>query len=113
EYGAGARPKPGAQPQATSLSFATWSAIASIVENLPVRAGSLICAQISALVLPNHCITSGARCQLGAPGGPCGRSALRAPPQGTVSAPMRLSPPTMFMPCGLGSLRCGSHQIGL
>ena len=35
---------------------------------MPLRAGSLIWAQISASVLPSHAISRGARCQIGLPG---------------------------------------------
>ena len=65
--GAGVRPWPGFQPQATSSSWALCSQICSSVLP-PLRAGSLICAQICPGVRPSQAISSGARCHFGAPG---------------------------------------------
>ena len=53
--GSGLRPNPGAQAQPTSVSVPIWSTSSASVRP-PLRAGSLICAQISRerLALPRH-----------------------------------------------------------
>src|SRR6202166_845824 len=68
----GARPTPGSQPHATSLSWLTCSSIAATALP-PVRSRSLIVAHSSAGVSPMNtifCRGEGRR-QFGAPGGTC------------------------------------------
>ena len=65
--GTGSRPAPGCHPQPTEESLAMCSTSSSMVLP-PLRAGSLICWQMSPSDLPSHAISIGARCQAGLPG---------------------------------------------
>ena len=93
--GAGLRPAPGAHAQPTRWSSPICSTrLAS--DRLPLRAGSLIWAQISPIVLPSQAISRGARCQIGFPARaglevrpPDGRSDIASPEGRSRRRPVR------------------------